>query len=184
MKNKYPEMTWFVLGPSGVGKSSFGQYLADTKNWLHIELDQFDKNGIDKFDLRKEWNILYNSGDSAALIKELTKRAGEKEKRRCVLTFHGNVILPKTLIENVTDKIKVIYFYGSAARCIAAFLRREQETGRKLELDHWVIHNCATYIQMSSPDFEANRVYVFTQGGERRSHDEVYNEVINRYQSS
>jgi shikimate kinase len=171
-------MIWFVLGPSGTGKSSFGEYLTNIKNWYHLEIDQFDKDGIDINGLRRDWDAYYNNFKSSGLITELKKRVKESGKSNCVLTFPGNLVLLTDHISAVADNIKIIYLYGSAARCITAFLKREQKMYRNLGLDHWITYNCATYIKMSEPELEANRVHVWTHNGERRQHEDIFAEVL------
>ena len=46
----------FLLGPSGCGKTYFGEYLANEHNWLHLQVDCLGEDGIDKLNLRKEWD--------------------------------------------------------------------------------------------------------------------------------
>ena len=171
-------MIWFVLGPSGVGKSSFGDYLANIKDWYHLEIDQFINDGIDTYGLRQEWDAYYLSLDPSGLITELKKRTMESGKSNCVLTFPGNLVLSTNHISVVANVIKVIYLYGSAVRCMTTFLKREQETHRNLGLDHWITYNCLSYINMSMPELETNRVYVWTCSGDRRGHEDIFNEVL------
>jgi hypothetical protein len=35
------QKVWLVLGPSGIGKRSFGEWLATERNWLHLEIDRY-----------------------------------------------------------------------------------------------------------------------------------------------
>ncbi len=48
----------FIVGPAGVGKSAFGNYLAQTHGWLHLEMDL----GMDQFhsmgDIARIFDIL------------------------------------------------------------------------------------------------------------------------------
>ena len=171
-------MIWFVLGPSGTGKSSFGAFLANVKGWHHLEINQFGNDGIDTHRLRQHWDAYYNNFDPSGLIKELKKRTKDSGKPNCVLTFPGNLVLLRDHISAVADNIRVIYLYGSAARCIISFLKREQEIHRKLGLDHWLTHNRASYINMSIPELETNRVYVWTCNGKRRSCEDIFDEVL------
>ena len=170
---------WFILGPSGVGKSSFGEHLS-SEGWFYLEIDQFDKNsvtspdGIDAYNLRAQWDAYYHEHDPAELIRELDKRSKAAD---CVLTFPGNLILVQDHIAAAADKATIIYLYGSAAHCTAAFLKREQETRRLLGLDHWMTYNCASHLKMSEPVFDDNRIHVFTNDGTRKPHGEVFKEI-------
>ncbi len=171
-------MIWFVLGPSGTGKSCFGKYLNNIKNFYHMEIDQFHQDGIDVHGLRQVWDAYYKKFEPCGLIKEIKRRTKKSGKSNCVLTFPGNLILTKNHISAVSENISIIYLYGSAARCIIAFLKREQETNRNLKLEHWIKYNHTTYITISEPEFESNRVYVWTHKGERRQHEEIFDELL------
>lgn len=56
---------WLILGLSGTGKSSFGQWLAAERGFLHLEIDPPAGDGIDLEGLRPEWNEFYVNGGSA-----------------------------------------------------------------------------------------------------------------------
>jgi hypothetical protein len=67
----------FVLGPSGVGKSSLGHWLERDLALLHLEHDIYPEpgNGIDALGLRAEWNAFHDRGDASALVKVLESKA-------------------------------------------------------------------------------------------------------------
>lgn len=67
-----------IAGISGSGKSTFGRWLADTKGFIHVDMELPDTepyswrwNG-----LRKEWDAFYDGSDRDTLIKELKCRTG------------------------------------------------------------------------------------------------------------
>ena len=171
-------MIWFVLGPSGVGKSDFGRYLADKRNWYRLEIDQFDKDGIDIHGLRQEWDSYFYDCNPVDLIKELTARTRKAGKSHCVLTFPGNLILNQKHISAAIGSIKIVYLYGSAAHCIAEFLNREQGQPRNLRIEHWINNNRTSYYEMGKPEFSANRVHVWLYSGEHRQHQDIYAEIL------
>jgi shikimate kinase len=171
-------MIWFILGPSGVGKSSFGRHLAVNRNWLHLEIDQFPTgDGIDIHGLRQEWNEFYDRKNPVALIAKLTQHTSAKNKNHCVLTFPSGVVLSDEHVRSSSDQIQTIYLYDSAAHCIRAFLDRERRSKRNLGVDHWMTNNRTSYFLMSTPVFEPSRVHVFTHSGARRTHDDVFVEL-------
>jgi hypothetical protein len=66
-----------IAGVSATGKSRFGQWLADTKRFLHVDMELPDAepyswgwNG-----LRKEWNTFCDGSDRDALIREMKGRS-------------------------------------------------------------------------------------------------------------
>ena len=79
----------FILGPSGVGKSSFGQWLAAERNWLHLEIDRYpDGDGIDLNSLRSEWDEFYTRKKPERLTEVISKRLQPNEVG-AALTFPG-----------------------------------------------------------------------------------------------
>lgn len=169
----------FVLGPSGVGKSKFGEYLSKQHRWLHLEIDQYPNgDGIDIHNLRGPWDLFCKSKNSADLAVELRKRAKDRHRKGCVLSFPSGVVLPPEHISAAEkESIRVTYLYGSAAHCINAFLERERESGHNLGVDHWLTNNRETYLVMSRPEFERYRTHVFTIRGKHRSHANVLRNV-------
>jgi adenylate kinase family enzyme len=55
---------WLILGPSGVGKSDFGGWLHTELNWLHLEIDRSDGDGIDLNALRPEWDAFLKQNNA------------------------------------------------------------------------------------------------------------------------
>lgn len=87
-------LMWFILGPSGVGKSSFGQYIAHAKGWLHLEIDQFPNgDGIDTHGLREPWDLFFLKKDPSALAAELARRVESEKSQGGVASFPGGVVL-------------------------------------------------------------------------------------------
>jgi hypothetical protein len=65
-----------IAGISATGKSDFGRWLADTKGFIHVDMELPDTepyswrwNG-----LRKEWDAFYNGSDRAKLPRALKAR--------------------------------------------------------------------------------------------------------------
>ena len=66
-----------MSGVSATGKSQFGRWLAETKGFLHVDMELLDAepyswgwNG-----LREEWNVFCDGSDRNALIRQLKRRA-------------------------------------------------------------------------------------------------------------
>lgn len=169
----------FVLGPSGVGKSKFGQYLNARHRWLHLEIDRYPHgDGIDVENLRGPWDLFYESKSPAAIALELRERIKRLHRTGCVLTFPSGVLLSTDhILAAAKTSIRVTYLYGSAAHCINAFLEREHSSGRNLGLGHWLINNRETYLMMSRPEFESYRTRAFTIRGVHRSCETVLRDI-------
>src|SRR5215831_3595025 len=116
------QMLLFIFGPSGVGKSAFGNYLVQLHGWLHLEIDQFPAgDGIDIHQLRYEWELFYRQKNSRPLVQALRQRVTSANKANCILTFPSGLVLSPEHIKSCEPSIQVCYFYGSAAHCINAF---------------------------------------------------------------
>src|ERR1700682_877827 len=113
-------MVWLILGPSGSGKSSFGQWLAAERNWLHLEIDRYrEGDGIDLNNLRREWNEFYLHRNAECFGGVLRKRIEANSRSQSALTFPGDLVLsPDHMIAAHSAGIRTIYLYGSAAHCI------------------------------------------------------------------
>jgi len=80
-------MHYFLLGPSGIGKTTFGDWIELNSDYEHIAVDRGDNaddletKGL--ADLRKE----LMEGSPESIASELNKRAVAVGKEGCVLTF-------------------------------------------------------------------------------------------------
>jgi len=80
-----------LLGPSGVGKTTFADWLQANRNYHHVAVDRGDQpNGLvaEGFD---ELAGKLEQGDPAPFASELQKRAKAKVEKGCVLTFYSLV---------------------------------------------------------------------------------------------
>lgn len=74
---------------------------------------------------------------------------------------------PRHIREAEQYGIRTIVLYGSAAECLAAFLRREEMTGRRLDQDFWIENNAGAYIWYSRHEFALYRMRAFSNGTPR-----------------
>jgi shikimate kinase len=165
---------WLILGPSGVGKSDFGGWLHTELNWLHLEIDRSDGDGIDLNALRPEWDAFLKQNNAQPFRTRL-----EHAKISAALTFASNFVLNVDQIAAAKQAgIETVYLYGSAAHCIDRFLSREHETGRNLTVEHWLHNNERQYMEISKPAFARYRVHVFAHTGDRLQHREVFETIL------
>src|SRR6185436_16255674 len=94
-----------ILGPSGVGKSTVGQWLGVDLGLLHLEadLDPKEGNGIDVANIRPEWNRFYFSREAGPIVETLRSRSSQAGRRGTVLTLPGNVELQAPTIIAAED---------------------------------------------------------------------------------
>jgi hypothetical protein len=172
----------FVLGPSGVGKSSLGHWLEDDIALLHLEHDIYPESGdgMDALGLRAEWNAFHDCGDPSALVNLLESRAAATGKTGTVVTFSGVVVLrPDVLRRAEVAGIATVVLYGSGSACVNSFLAREKTTAQNLGFEHWVLNNQSCYIALSSPEFAPWRVDAFV-GEVHRNRADLVNAVRGR----
>ena len=172
----------FLLGPSGCGKTYFGEYLAHEHNWLHLQVDCLEADGIDKLDLRKEGNQYFFDLEPKPLIKVLLNRANEAHKKHIVLSFAGNLIACMTpdRIRTLSKQIALVILIGEPLHCKTAFLRRESRRQQPLNEHHWHQNNDGLFKQLRLPHLAPHIVKAFRSDGSFRPSIELYNEVINK----
>ena len=171
---------YFILGPSGVGKSATAGWLSQNDGLRWLEIDRFpDGDGIDLENIRSEWDEFLIGARPSRLAGTLNSRAEENGHQGCVLSFPSGFLMAPTHVEVArTVGISVAILYGPAPECIQAFLERERQTGRNLSADHWILNNQRTYLGFSHPGFGELRVNAFTGDGSRRTVESIAADIL------
>jgi hypothetical protein len=170
---------WFVVGVSGAGKSHFSEYAAGHLGFFHYEIDQTPHDGITHFGLRSQWDAFFDRSKSDALVKELTKRACVSGCPGAILSFPSNLLenLQPGHIAALAGKVKLVVLTGDAELCKAAFLKREQLTGRNYSAAVWEAHNRQLYSVMEQEWLAPHLVTVFDEDGRRKTVQELIDTV-------
>jgi hypothetical protein len=177
-------MHYFLLGPSGVGKTRFGNWLEANLRYHHIRVDNGDGSELSQeprlWELWKRGNpkIIETAPsfiDVAGLFSdELQKCADANGKKGCVLTFWSYTVFPPNEIDSLAKhNIAVKYLYGPKENCIEAAISREAANGRAdRDRAHWCTHN-RTYQRMGGPGLSSYRADIITSSGERLSGEKI-----------
>lgn len=175
---KSPASLILLLGPSGAGKSTLAAALSQSSNRLHIELDQWQADGVDIAGLRREWDDFYQGQRPEALSRELTRRVAEGDYQGAIVSLPSLVVLPLSLIEHAQRcGISTVILYGSGAECLAAFLRRLSTCERNLDANYWIACNAGAYMTHSRPEYAPYRIEVFCNG-KHRALEELQSEIL------
>jgi hypothetical protein len=128
-----------------VAKSSLAEYLHKQHRWLWLEVDQYPRpvDSIDFHCVRGPWDTFYTSKNAAELSTELQIRIEQAGGAGCAVSFSSGIVRSMHHIAVArTSSMKVIYLYGPAADCIEGFLEREQQSGRNLDVNLWILEQC------------------------------------------
>ena len=173
----------FILGLSGVGKSKLGEYSEDS-DFLYIEQDSTEGNGIDIWGLRNDWDNYLNDHSASSLAKTIREKTELKVKKGAVLTFSSVVTLSIKDIECAKQSgINTILLYGTDDDCLNSYLKREQESGRGYGKNRWLKYNTDSSAKFSSNDYEPFREQVF-DNHEHKSRSYLIEMVNNKINES
>jgi len=163
---------YFLLGPSGIGKTWIGNWIEDNRNHLHITIDRGDDP-----DVPEEFTELSEQlaqGNPTLIARELDKLATAAGKKNCVLTFKSvEFIDPQEIAKLADQRIAVKYLYGPKEKCIDAFVSREKANGHsERDRSFWCTNN-GKYQRMGGPGMADYSVWVFDSSGNRLSEAEI-----------
>lgn len=158
----------FIFGPSGVGKSTFAEWLVENYGFLHINFDRWDNKGVDGKVIKNEMDKFFSDHQPTELRSVIEKNLDMR--KGAVVTF------PSTVIPNISkikmlkqSNIKTVILYGSEENCLNAFIKREKEIGRNLSKEHWHKYNDHLYNGRSIKHQHAPYLVPVFQKAERKS---------------
>lgn len=166
-----------ITGPSGVGKSSFCEFL-QSQSWLYLEADQEGRNGIDELRLRQEWDDFWGGGNARPLAGELKRRMTEGNYNAVVLSLPSGAIPSPELMQKAKDLLAIRILYADPRYCLRSFIERERRTGRGLSSEHWDQNNQEVFKKISTSSYHWLLVDVFEADGERVPWSEVLSKII------
>jgi hypothetical protein len=167
-----PDPILLILGPSGVGKTTIGEALAKQTHMLHLDFDQYPKDGVDEEGLRAEWDAFLEQRP-AALADAVLAKVDAGSFRGAVITCPSGVVLSgDEILDAERCGFRAVVLFGPPAACRAAFLNGPHSG---LGAAHWDLNN-RRYAVFGSPELESYRVAVFRRT-DRRPVSEILAEV-------
>lgn len=174
---KDPVNIIFLLGLSGAGKTTLGETIARNYNWLHLDLDPDEGDGLEKHGLIDEWTKLKAEAKAEPLIEKITSAYKADNKTGAVLSFPSTRRVEASAIERVKKDIKIVYLSGSKKNCLTAFHKREKTSSRNLDEDHWIKFNNEMLTFLSNPKLKPYKIEVFKVSGKHRPAEELLREL-------
>lgn len=170
-------MHYFILGPSGSGKSYIGEKFAASIDALWLEADLVCEDGINALGLREEWNAFHQSEIHEAICDEFDRRAAAQKKQSIVLCLPGFPILTIEHAQRAKGRARIVYLSGTPEQCLDSFLRREKATGRNLDAAHWYRNKRDFFECLERPEFKPLVISNFNPDGSYRALEEVFSDL-------
>jgi adenylate kinase family enzyme len=184
MSNYSINPIFFVLGPSGVGKSTYGQLLAEHLGYSYFELDDIQKSNnptlakILKYIILKKVFFKRVPEKPEKMAKALTEFVRKNATAGIVVGFRSKPyysIDDCIFLEN--QGIRIIYLDGPADLCQRDFLKREKESK---PLSHWTRCNVDIYLFYQQNKNRAPRFFIntFTEDGKKIPERDIFQSIL------
>lgn len=171
-------MHYFILGPSGSGKSHVSERFAPTIDALWLEADLQYADGVDALGLRAEWEAFHRQENCQPICDEFHRRAKTQKKQSVVLSLPGFAMLTVAHAQGAKGRARVIYLGGTPGQCLDSFLRREKATGRNLDVSHWCRNIHDFFERLERPEFKPLVISNFNPDGSYRPLEDVFSDLL------
>lgn len=161
-------------GPAGVGKSHFASRVLKSRDWEHLEFDEYSGGRVDPV-LHRKWEAFYCHHEAIEFHKELRKQYSRFEN--LVVTLTGKTLFGPDHISAAKGLFHIAYLWGKPEDCLEAFLERERLEPRGLDYWTWIQNNRDTYLWFDLSFSKVRRVNAFADDGSRRPNDDVFRDL-------
>ena len=180
----------FLLGPSGVGKTTLGNALEKHLGMLHILFDGASGgDGVDVAHLRTEWNALLEAKNPQLLADEARKRIRASGHTGVVISCPGGVMpaednraLPwhfsRLLLAKMEEcGVRCVTLFGSLKLCCDAAVSRKDTS---VTVEYWLQNN-SNWHGFDARAFSNVVLEVFNSDGSRRDLLDLVGEIQERF---
>lgn len=169
------------MGFSGVGKSHFCKYISDKNNWFYFLIDKWSpsiNDGLECYDLMKEWELLIKHNNPSQLINKIIKIINSANKQGGVFDFPSVKMLSVEHIALLRKFVKVVYFAADPKFCIDSCYKRSRMAGTTFFGDaHWYKFNNELLNLLNDERLKLYCINVLNNNKERKSIEEIYSEI-------
>jgi len=171
-----------VGGLSGAGKSTVSAWIAEDLAMLHYEIDMAGVDGIDRHNLRHEWNEFYRRCNGAPLASVLRTRSAYAGKRGVIVSFPSNAVFKHEHIGAANAAgVQVMVLVGAVDHCLNGFLERERSAGRGFDEERWHRFNDGAVALYGGAAYDSIRVEAFHPDGSRGTRKEIVELIRRRF---
>ena len=169
----------FLMGPSGIGKTTLANCVAAEWNYIHIDYDQWggDENVFKP--LRDGWES-FKLSCNVKQFRDLIENTIPDTATGAVLSFPSDDMMADlSVMEQAKETgLHIFIMYADANICRQTFIEREKTNGRGLPVEHW--DKCNSHIYESGYLTSAHMPYLleaYTSAGQRRTKDDLLSEI-------
>lgn len=168
----------FILGYSGVGKSTLGRHFEKEKGWIHIELDPASRTSINSDSIAPPPDGLFTN----QYFDGIRNYLGKTGRCGALITMPSNAVIDQDAgIRLHSLGVKVVYLMAPPYFCLEQFLAREKETGRSLTAYHWITNNSQLCNFLTSPIGAGATIFIdVTCERERLNLDKIHESIISK----
>jgi hypothetical protein len=163
----------FLVGPSGVGKSTVAERVCSELHLYHLDAD---RDPLKAHGIRDEWQEFWTGENPGPIADALHAIASREGRAGVLLSLPANkkrVLHPGHVDAARRAGIKVVVLWGSKEFCKEARRIRDVQDGIPWNESRYDTRNRRTFEVYTGPAYDGLRVDVFEEDGSRRPREAV-----------
>jgi hypothetical protein len=163
----------FLVGPSGVGKSTIAEPLCSDLALYHVDVD---RNPLKAYGIKDEWHEFWTGNNPGPIADALRAIAAAEGRAGALLSLPSNekrVLHPGHVDTAQRAGIEVVVLWGPEGLCKKARKGRDLELGLPWNESKYDERNRRTFELYIGPEYDGLRVEAFEEDGRRRPREET-----------